>query len=667
MGEMMSHAVAEESARARLEEIRPYLPIRVGASVGRIYRTLRSAQIDGILELFEGMFIRLNSMANASYLASETTEPRVDAYLREVGPSPSFGKHVEMLRLLRQTEAHGPLASALNLISRESLPSDVCYFTEVVRVLKAAVHEYGVPGPRLKKYCDDNRRPPTQVKRSTLSEFADVVVQTRNQKGHKASKEATAEEVQWWRADNHFEDIVSVRLLASIEALLAWPPMTSVVTRYERVTALATGAQQPDGTFRTPVSRAERSDSILPLGPAFMVSECSTEEGQDYWADGYDLRSNSLLVEPIGLCGAVNVPTPKVGKAEIRAQYRVAYFERLVNDGIVDPAERAELNRLAKEYKVDASQSALEDSVVRRLEALAGKCAALKLRAVGYDELRRRATPVGPGDPHVVSPQSLLADLDGMADWLGLEPQDRERLLSVASCLTEVRRAYLKSEFARCSFLARTDMVAQTGLAQTTLDTLLNDLVDEGVIEPVGGALGREMGYYKSVDIVSAEVFRAAVARYQELGTPPSEEVATLLRACASLLDFGSAKTPHRHMVQLLSGAQDTGTPAGLTVGICVNGAPVWLRADTKKGICEEFWNAAADLPGVRDQLPFPKTGSQYLVNVVAKHRKFPFVSPYQVGDAHFETNYPDDKVVELLTALAEAAGIAAPRPGDTA
>ena len=653
--------------REHLAASRRFFPVRLSEKIGRIYRSTGLTQIDAVLDLTEWLFIRLNNLNNSSYMASAEEVESIDGLLRSLKANQlSLGHHVSFLRSMTKNSARGPLSECLDAVGCGKVPTEAVYLTEVAKHLEEAIDKFQVPSSSLEVYFKSRAVPKGKLGAMSVAEFGDVIVRIRNQKAHSESKQAN-EEKHWWRTDAVFAELLSKYVLEAVEALLAWPPMIALLTRFEIVTVVSDSINI-DGDYTTEIVRHERLEASLPLGQAYMTSKFSIKKGDRYWADGLLPGSAELAEKPIPVCELVRFPKPKVTVEKIWQLYQRHCFFKLENDGIIDSAEQAELVKLADKYQIAASRILLEKELNSDLEKLAEMCESLKVHELTYEELLRRVQneEQSPAEK-TTSWGELRKQVDEFANRRALDASKRDKVLKVASRLTEMRLDYLThKEFASTAFLTRSDIMARTGLAAQALDILLSDLVEDGLISAIGGPIGAERGYYKRVDVRNEDLFNSLLARLEDDKTPPDPDVRVLLKVCASLLHFELPEAGYPNRVDVLLGdvrptssAVRTASPAALLLRFRSPAGEQVVAANTLAELYRQFWSRAGNLESVKQCLPFPSAGPKYIVSSLDEHPNgVPFRDPISIGGVFCECNFSTDDAVRLLEHLIELAGL---------
>lgn len=565
--------------------------------------------------LLEWLTTYLANLGNSVYKdrPGDQVDERLEAHLRGASLPISFGTAVGGLRALAQSSVDfSSKLPELTAVLNERLPIESTRMVKAFQTIRKGRETYQIPPSHLSVYLRDNIPADNSLGKCNLDAFLSEIVVYRN-KGL-----AHQTEESWFPNDPQMYALLVGYLGPALDELLIWTPMSALLTSYEVVEA---GSEIPSaaGVRVCSLTRSSVTEGFAPLGSSCLILGAGQSLDVRYVA-----RRTDIPTELHAVVRYIHFPETLQTSDLLFRRYARHYLMAYLEHGLITKTQRQ------RDLDPFLRKLAIPDPERQRIES--------EIQQVIYkykpDEQANQD-----------SLQQLLAIILGN-EWTQVQAHVPQRLEQ----LPERRKGHIFDQIDNNGIMSFEQLRAESELSEPDLDSVLENLEQDGRVRRVSGSQDRAHAHFKAQDPQKPASFRAIL---DELRTRAHRSkkypgvIWRLVELCESLLaDDGIALSEGE--VLGFRGLFEGFVPDGESLEAEESGAAMLLRigdeeirANSVRGLFEsiaEFLlrkeiSATAAVPHLIGR-------TRYLVNFKPEHANgTPFAVPVHLGELYFEAN----------------------------
>ncbi|MBL9099433.1 MAG: hypothetical protein JNL82_00665 [Myxococcales bacterium] len=581
----------------------------------------------------------LANLANSVYKdrPGDHVDERLEAHLRAASLPLSFGTVVGGLRALAQSSVDfSTKLPELAMIVSERLPVEPTRMVKAFQTIRKGRETYQIPPSHLSLYLKDNIPGESSLGKCTLDAFLSEIVIYRNKGLAHQSEES------WFPNDPQMYTLLVGYLGPALDELLSWAPMAALLSNYEVVEG---GPELPShaGVRMCDVTRSSVTEGFAPLGSSTLALGAGQQPDRRYIA-----RRTPSPTELQAVVCHVHFPqtlqTSDLLFCRYARHYLLAYLER----GLITKTQRqSDLEPLLRKLAIpDAGRQKIESEIQQVI---------FKYRP---DELANRE-----------SLQQQLAVILGN-EWAQVQTQ----VLQFLERLPQRRTDHIFEQIYNNAIMSFEQLRAESELSEPDLDSVLENLEQDGRVRRMGGSLDRAHAHFKTQDPNKPASFREILEEFRSRASRTKKYpgfIWKLIVLCESLLaDDGIALSEGEVLGYL--GLFEGFAPSGASPDPEESEGAMLLRVgeeDIRANSVRDLFAALAELlrrRGISPSAAVPHLvgRTRYLVNFKPEHANgTPFAVPVHIGELVFEASRKREQALSEAIDFLGRLGLSASSP----
>jgi DNA-binding HxlR family transcriptional regulator len=589
--------------------------------------------------LLEWQTTYLANLGNSVYKdrPGDQVDERLETHLRAASLPLSFGTVVGGLRALAQSSVdYSSKLPELAAVLSERLPIEPTRMVKVFQTIRKGRETYQIPPSHLSIYLKDNTPGDSSLGKCNLDAFLSEIVVYRNKGLAHQSEES------WFPNDPQMYTLLVGYLGPALDELLNWAPMAALLSNYEVVEA---GPELPSitGVHMCDVTRSSVTEGFAPLGSSCLILGTGQQPDRRYVA-----RRMTSPTELQAVVCYVHFPqtlqTSDLLFFRYARHYLLAYLER----GLITKTQRqSDLEPLLRKLAIpDAGRQKIESEIQQVI---------FKYKP---DDLTNQDAL-----------QQQLAAILGN-EWAQVQSQ----VLQFLEQLPRRRKDHIFDQIDNNAIMSFEQLRTESELSEPDLDSVLENLEQDGRVRRVGGSLDRAHAHFKAQDPQKPASFRAILEEFRSRAHRTRKYpgfIWKLVGLCESLLaDDGIALSEGEVLGYL--GLFEGFAPGGTSLATEDSEGAMLLRIgdeDIRASSVRDLFEVLADLLRRRGisataAVPHLVGRTRYLVNFKPEHANgTPFTVPVHVDDLFFEASRKREQALTEVIEFLGRLGLTASSP----